>query len=91
MDSTTPYIGKLDLKISHQRFDVTALIKAAILDLMRIKVTVGALALTPGEMDIQRERRERSERDCSLKQGVDKKPNRSAIAALTEPALGLEG
>ena len=58
---------------------------------MRIKVTVGTLALTPGEMDIQRERRERSERDCSLKHGVDKKTNRSAIASLTESALGLDG
>jgi hypothetical protein len=53
MDSTTPYIGKFGLEIGHQRFNVTALIKSAIFDLMRIKVAIGALALTPWEVDIE--------------------------------------
>jgi hypothetical protein len=52
MDSTTPYIGKLGLKIGNERLDIATFVKSAIFDLMRIKVTIGALALTPGEMDI---------------------------------------
>ena len=63
MDSTSPYIGKLGLKIGNERLDIATFVKSAIFDLMRIKVTVGTLALTPGEMDIQRERGERGERD----------------------------
>jgi hypothetical protein len=53
MDSTTPYIGKLGLEIGQKRFDIAALVKSAVLDLMRIKVAIGALALTPWEVDIE--------------------------------------
>jgi hypothetical protein len=56
MNAPTPNIGKLCLQISNERLYITLLIKAAILYLMGVKVAIGAFALTPRKMNIERER-----------------------------------